>query len=132
MKKQLMMRSIVVLGVALMATVVLSSAQAHDDYNDGLLAAVAGDYATAVAKWQPLARQGDALAQFNLALMYHSGAGVAADEAQAVNWYQKSAANGSVKAQEFLAAAYREGWFGLPRDAQKADYWDQRLQEAGL
>jgi TPR repeat protein len=129
MKKQLMMRAIA-LGM-LLAAVVLLPAQAHD-YNDGLLAAAAGDYDTAVAKWQPLARQGDALAQFNLALMYHSGSGVMADETQAVNWYQQSAANGYVKAQEFLAAAYREGWFGLPRDPQKADFWDQRLQEAGL
>ena len=56
-------------GAALFVTVVLSIAQAQD-YNDGLVAASEGDYTTAVIKWQPLALQGDAMAQFNLALMY--------------------------------------------------------------
>ena len=130
MKKGLMIRA-TVLGAALTATMVLSPARAHD-LNDGMLAAEAGDYRTAVSKWQPLAQQGDALAQFNLALMYHSGSGVSADERAAVAWYQKSAENGYAKAQEFLAAAYREGWFGLPRDQHKADYWNQRLAEQGF
>jgi hypothetical protein len=119
----------------LTATVILSPAYSRDynpAYNDGLLASEAGDYDTAVSKWQPLAQQGDAAAQFNLALMYHRGLGVAHDEARAVSWYQKSAANGYARAQEFLAVAYREGWFGLPRDKAKADYWDQLLESQGL
>lgn len=117
-----------VFGAVLVATVILTLAQAHD-YNDGLLAAEAGNYNAAVMKWQPLANQGDALAQFNLALMYHRGLGVGMDESRAVGWYKQSANNGYIKAQEFLAAAYREGWFGLPRDQRKADYWLQRTEE---
>ena len=117
-----------ILVVALFVTVVLSMAQAQD-YNDGLLAARAGDYNTAVMKWQPLALQGDAMAQFNMALMYHRGLGVGIDEARAVAWYKMSAKNGYIKAQEFLAAAYNEGWFGLPHDQAKANYWLQRTQE---
>ncbi len=127
MHKNLFVRTLVLSG-ALMGTVMLSSAQAHD-YNDGLLAAEAGDYTTAVSKWRPLAQRGDALAQFNLALMYHSGSGVAADETRAVFLYQQSAANGYGKAQEFLSAAYREGWFGLPRDQKQSDYWAGQLQQ---
>jgi TPR repeat protein len=92
-----------------------------------LLASEAGDYDTAVVKWQPLASKGDAAAQFNLALMYHRGLGVSLDEQKAVHWYLKSATNGYSRAQEFLAAAYREGWFGLEKDLQKAKYWDQQL-----
>jgi len=56
------------------------------DYNEGFLAAAAGDYEVAVAKWQPLAERGDANAQFNMALIYHKGLGVEADEALAVGW----------------------------------------------
>ncbi len=101
-------------------------------YNAGLLAAEAGDYTAAAAKWHPLAVEGDALAQFNLALMYHRGLGVSQDEAIAVHWYHKSAENGYSKAQEFLAAAYREGWFGLSQDQQKSEYWNQRLENSSF
>jgi TPR repeat protein len=105
-------------------------AQAQDGnaYNAGLLASEAGDYRGAVVAWQPLAREGNGAAQFNLALMYHGGLGVAQSEQEAVRWYQKSAANGYGKAQEFLAAAYREGWFGLKKNVQKADYWNLQLE----
>jgi TPR repeat protein len=130
MKQETFFRATAI-GAVLLVTVVLSMAQAQD-YNDGLLAAKAGDYNTAVMKWQPLARQGDAMAQFNLALMYHRGLGVGIDEARAVAWYKMSAENGYIKAQEFLAAAYREGWFGLPHDQNKAGYWLQRLEEQSL
>lgn len=127
MKRNQKIRGVVLVFV-LLVTLVLSMAQAHD-YNDGLLAAKAGDYNTAVMKWQPLAVQGDAMAQFNLALMYHRGLGVGIDEARAVALYKKSANNGYIKAQEFLAAAYGEGWFGLPQDQEKADYWLKRIEE---
>lgn len=101
-------------------------------YNAGLLASESGDYTTAAAEWQPLAAQGDALAQFNLALMYHRGLGVSLDEAKAVSWYHKSAENGYSKAQEFLVVAYREGWFGLRQDQQKSAYWGQRLENSSF
>ena len=106
--------------------------QGKNAYNAGLLASESGDYAAAVVAWQPLASQGDAAAQFNLALMYHRGLGVAPDEQKAVQWYQKSASNGYAKAQEFLAAAYREGWFGLEKNSQKAKYWSQQIENNGL
>jgi len=102
--------------------------QGKNAYNAGLLASEAGDYAAAVGAWEPLASQGDAAAQFNLALMYHRGLGVAADEQKAVKWYQKSASNGYARAQEFLAAAYHEGWFGLEKNLQKSEYWSQQLE----
>jgi TPR repeat protein len=101
-------------------------------YNAGFLASESGDYTTAATQWQPLAAKGDAIAQFNLALMYHRGLGVHPDESAAVSWYHKSAENGYPKAQEFLAAAYREGWFGLAQDQQKADYWSQQLENSSF
>jgi TPR repeat protein len=125
MKMKILWRGIC-LTTALTGVIALSPVQAQD-YNKGLLAAEAGDYTTAVQTWGPLASEGNSAAQFNIALMYHSGLGVPADEAKAVEWYRRSAENGYTKAQEFLAAAYREGWFGLPQDSQKAAYWDKRL-----
>jgi len=70
MKKGILLAALTALAIA------GASAQAQD-YNDGFLAAAAGDYTTAVAKWQPLAESGDANAQFNMALIYHKGLGVA-------------------------------------------------------
>ena len=114
------------------ATILLGTAGASfaNGYNDGFIAAESGDYQTAQQKWEPLAKQGDALAQFNLALLYHSGAGgVEADEQKAVGWYHKAADNGYYYAQEYLAVGYQEGWFGLPKDSQQAHYWLKRLEE---
>lgn len=122
---------VVVLGAALVSIAILSLAQAQN-YSNGLDAARAGDYDAAVMQWKPLADKGDAMAQFNLALMYHRGLGVKLDEAKAVDLYKKSAANGYPMAQEFLAAAYSEGWFGLPRDPKKAAYWLGRLEANSL
>lgn len=120
------MKKGILLAAATALLIAGASAQAQD-YNDGFLAAVAGDYEMAVAKWQPLAERGDANAQFNMALIYHKGLGVKADEALAVGWYHRAANNGSQYAQEFLAAAYEQGWLGLPRDRQLAQYWQARL-----
>ena len=110
-----------------MTSVLVTAPALAQDYNDGFIAAAAGDYETAVAKWQPLAENGDANAQFNLALIYHKGLGVPADEALAVGWYHRAASNGNLQAQEFLTAAYSEGWFGLPRNPELAQYWQERM-----
>jgi TPR repeat protein len=133
MDKKLIVRSVILVSLLVM-TVIFSPAhsQGKNGYNAGLLASEAGDYKRAVVEWQPLASKGNAAAQFNLALMYHRGLGVLLDEKKAVHWYQESASNGYVKAQEFLAAAYREGWFGLEKDLQKAEYWDQQLANNGF
>lgn len=116
-------------GALLLGSLVTAAplAQANDN-EKAFLAAEAGDYTTATKTWGALADAGNAEAQFNLALMYHSGAGGDANESEAVKWYQKSAQSGYPKAQEFLAVAYREGWFGLPRDKQQADYWQKQIE----
>ena len=118
--------------IACAATVLITAASTSfaNGYNDGFLAAETGDYQTALQKWEPLAKQGDPLAQFNLALLYHSGAGVEVDEQKAVSWYHKAADNGYYYAQEYLAIGYQEGWFGLPKDSKQAEYWMKRLEES--
>jgi len=98
-----------------------------DDYTDGFLAASGGDYKIAYAKWHDLAEQGDANAQFNLGLMYHSGLQVPFNEKKAVYWYRRAAEGGNHLAQEYMAVGYQEGWFGLTPDHAKAHYWYQRL-----
>ncbi len=60
------------------------------DFQKGVSAIKSGDYATAVREFAALAEQGDAAAQFNLALMYKNGQGVPQDYKQAVKWYWHS------------------------------------------
>ncbi len=106
----------------------LTAFGAHaDPYAQGYDSAYQGDYGSAYAKWLPLAMAGDARAQFNLGLMYHSGLYVQQDEARALYWYHKAAANGIREAQEYLVMGYSEGWFGLRPDARQARYWQDML-----
>ncbi len=50
-----------------------------------------GDYATAFKLWLPLAEQGSARAQANIARMYERGEWVAQDPAMANEWYRRAA-----------------------------------------
>ena len=50
------------------------------DFDKGLAAYKAGDFATALAEWKPLAEQGDASSQFNLGVVYDLGKGVLEDD----------------------------------------------------
>jgi TPR repeat protein len=65
-----------------------------------------GDYAGAMAIWQPLAEQGDVNAQLLLGSIYDLGQGVPQDDAEAVKWYERAATQGSAKGQYQLGAVY--------------------------
>lgn len=86
-----------------------------------------GRFDSAFIMWEDMAMDGNAQAQFNLALMYHAGLGVSLNEDIAVSWYHASAENGYMPAQEYLAVGYKEGWFGLPTDNRRAKFWQQQL-----
>ena len=50
-----------------------------------------------------LAEQGDAIAQYNLGVMYTTGEGVPENDAEAVRWYRLAAEQGDKLAQLDLA-----------------------------
>ncbi|MDG2413917.1 MAG: hypothetical protein P8L99_05010 [Hyphomicrobiales bacterium] len=77
------------------ATVLLLAAPAWADFDDGMAAYERGEYETAFEEGLPFAEQGDAEAQFGLALMYEFGDGVPQDYAEAVKWYSLSAVLGA-------------------------------------
>ena len=63
-------------------TIILSflfSSSVFADWEAGVDAYQAGDYATALKEFRLLAEQGDADAQFNLGVMYEDGQGVTQD-----------------------------------------------------
>jgi uncharacterized protein len=106
------------------------TAPAWADFQTGMTAYDAEDYATALHEWQPLAEQGDALAQYHMGLLYHKGRGVLQDDAQARKWYAKAAAQGQAKAQFSLGTLYFNGEGG-PKDYQQALRWFRLLANQG-
>ncbi len=81
-----------------------------------------GDYATALSEWRPLADQGDAVAQYNLGVLYEKGQGAPQDYAQARQWYEKAAAQEHAKAQSNIGLLYAKG-HGVPRNVVQAHKW---------
>lgn len=78
------------------------------DFQAGFAAAQKGDYAAALREWTPLAEQGDAVAQFNLGVMYFEGQGVLQDYVTAHMWANIAAVNGSEMAPELRNAIAKE------------------------
>ena len=100
------------------------------DFQAGMEANDREDYATALREWRPLAEQGDALAQYNLGILYRKGRGVPQDDVQARQWYAKAAAQGLAKAQFNLGTLYFNGEGG-PKDYQQALRWFRLAADQG-
>ncbi len=83
------------------------------------------DNARAATEWY-LARatEGDAGAQYELALRYAKGDGAIQDYARAAAWFREAAINGVAAAQYDLGILYEHG-LGLARDAVEAVIWYQ-------
>jgi uncharacterized protein len=91
-------------------------------FEDGADAYRAGDYATALRLWRPLADAGNANAQFRLGYMYHDGQGVPQDYEAAAAWYRRAAEQGNQFAQFNLGVMYEIGQ-GVPQDYVLAHMW---------
>jgi TPR repeat protein len=116
--------------VALVLSLVCLAAPAWADFNAGEKAYHRGDYATALREWHPLAKQGQAVAQYHLGLLYANGQGVPKDDAQARQWYEKAALQGHANAQANLGSLYDYGRGG-PQDFKMAVRWYLRAANQG-
>ena len=92
------------------------------DFQKGLTSYESGDFATALSEWTPLAKQGYAVAQYNLGLMYADGQGVLQDYKTAAKWYRLSAEQGFASAQTNLGYMYNNG-YGVLQDYVRAHMW---------
>jgi TPR repeat protein len=106
------------------------TAAVAQDFSKGLAAYEAGDFATAIIEWGPIAKQGYAAAQANLGNMYISGKGVPQDYKEAVKWYRLAAEQGHAAAQLKLGFAYNLGQ-GVPQDDKEAVKWIRLSAEQG-
>ena len=93
-----------------------------DALSDAQRAADMGDYAKAFKLLKPLAKQGNAVAQFKLATLYYSGRGARQNNKEAMRLYQLAAEQGHVVAQSNLATLYYRGE-GAPMDYILAHMW---------
>ncbi len=108
----------------------LASAPVHADFNSGLDAYDAGDYATAAEEWRRAADAGDLAAQRNLGHLYRWGKGVKQDLAEAARWYRRAAIAGFDRAQLNLALLHLNGQ-GVKRDEAEAARWLSKAAAAG-
>ena len=92
------------------------------DFAKGWSAYKAGDYATALRAWTPLAEQGHAPAQTSLGVMYGKGQGVRQNHKTAVKWYRLAAEQGYIAAQASLGVMYGTGQ-GVRQDNLYAHMW---------
>jgi len=109
---------------------VLATPVAAQKIDAGRAAYEAGDYATALENFQPLAEQGNAEAQFNLGFMHANGQGVPQDYAEAVRWYRLAAEQGNAVAQAILGFMHANGQ-GVPQDYAEAVRWFRLAAEQG-
>ncbi len=112
------MRHLLIAALSVMLTLPVAAL----DLQKGLEAVQRGDYAAALREWRPLAEQGDAMAQYNLGLVYAKGQGVAQDYGEAVKWYRKAAEQGNAMAQSALGFMYGTGK-GVAQDYVQAHVW---------
>jgi TPR repeat protein len=118
-----------VLAALLLALAAAPAARAGME--DGLAAYQRGDYRAAVAALLPVAKTGQARAQFYLGQMYRQGqGGLPKDAKTAAEWYARAGAQGLVVAQYNLAQMYRTG-DGVPRDPGRAVRWYRLAAEQG-
>jgi TPR repeat protein len=83
-----------------------------------------------VREWTPLAKQGNAVAQYFLGFMYLNGDGVTQDYKSAAKWYRLAAEQGYAGAQFSLGYLYEKGQ-RVPQDYKTAVKWYKLAAEQG-
>jgi uncharacterized protein len=116
MRKPSLFPTVLTLAVAIAAIPALA------DFHDGVEAYQKGDFVGAVKEWRPLADAGDAIAQYNLGLLYLDGHGVPQSTAEAASWFRRAAEQDYTQAQHNLGAMYGSGQ-GVKRDYMQAYKW---------
>src|SRR5471030_2482501 len=87
---------------ALVTAISLAGTAFAGPFTDALAAYKVGDYAGALALFQPLADEGNRTAEFYLGLMHAYGQGGPQDITGAIKWYRRAADQGHGGAQYML------------------------------
>jgi uncharacterized protein len=107
--------------LALVLLVLLQAGARADDYAKGMDAYFAGRYKTAFKLLKPAAEAGNALAGYQVGVMYDVGQGVHVNKLAALAWY-RIAAESDTRAQVAMAERLMEGR-GIAHDQPAAVSW---------
>jgi TPR repeat protein len=89
------------------------------DLKRAMDAIAAGDYASAIVIFKPMAEAGDPLAQFSMGQLSESGTGLPKNVREAARWYKLAAEAGQTDAMTNLGFLYEQGR-GVPQDYKEA------------
>lgn len=90
-----------------------------------------GKYNKAAKIWKQLAEQGEAQAQYSLAVIYHRGLGRSANAKKAVSYYRLAAEQGHLNSMFNLGIAHWEGR-GADQDSAQAVQWWRKAANLGF
>ena len=96
----------------------------------GMEAVKNNEFAKAYEEFSRLAKQGNAEAQHNLAMLYRAGKGVEKDLSASFKWFKAAAEQDIADAQYYVAYMYDNGE-GVEQDLQKAVEWYRKAAERG-
>ncbi|MGI9228594.1 MAG: tetratricopeptide repeat protein [Gammaproteobacteria bacterium] len=88
------------------------------------------DYSTAFQAFRSMGEQGDAIAMYQVASLYHQGLGTQRDHVEAARWYARAAERGNADAQYRLGGMFLMGE-GVTQDDERAEYWYSKAAEQG-
>ena len=108
----------------------IHTAQAND-LEIGMQLLEAGHTEQAIEIWRPLAKSGNADAQFGLAVIYNDAMGVPQDYIEANYWFLRAAEQGYAPAQYNLGNAYKNAT-GMTQDPSMAVIWWRKSAEQGF
>jgi len=97
----------------------------------GISAFEAKEFAKAFKFLSPLAEDGNAQAQYRLAVMYQNGLGHVRNDMMAFKWMRAAAEQGEALAQHGLGFMYMQGEC-VPKNEKLAAEWFRRAAEQGL
>ncbi|VAW74605.1 hypothetical protein MNBD_GAMMA15-2151 [hydrothermal vent metagenome] len=100
-------------------------------FDAGQEAYLRGDIPVALTLWRPLAKHGEADAQFALGTLYFGGIGVPVDLTESSYWFLRAAEQGYAPAQYNLGNAYKRGE-GVRKNLKRAIQWWSKAAEQGL
>lgn len=101
------------------------------DYDAGVRAYEANDYARAISEFRDQAVRGHAGAQFMLGVLYFYGKGVVRDDGVAAAWFHKAALKGHAGAQLAFGSLFIDG-VGVERDLTTAYTWLTLAADSGV
>ncbi len=109
--------------LSVMVALLISASPVLAQFEEGVDALRAGDYAKAMQAWQAGAAAGDARAEYSLGYLYQFGLGVPGDLGKAKEWYEKAAAANNADALYALGLLYESGKAGRRDLAQAMAYY---------